>query len=78
MIEYDFEKILCVSANTKKEDLKEVFNAFVEKWQPAQAIESDLHQFVAEANQVSTLLSQRIAKEDKVLFPMLGLMPSRT
>ena len=28
MIEYDFEKILCVSANTKKEDLKEVFNAF--------------------------------------------------
>lgn len=28
MIEYDFEKILCVSANTKKEDLVDVFKAF--------------------------------------------------
>jgi flagellar biosynthesis protein FlhF len=28
MIEYDFEKILCVSANTKKEDLVNVFKAF--------------------------------------------------
>jgi flagellar biosynthesis protein FlhF len=27
-IEYDFEKILCVSANTKKVDLKEIFRAF--------------------------------------------------
>lgn len=27
-IEYDFEKILCVSANTKKVDLKEIFKAF--------------------------------------------------
>ena len=27
-IEYDFEKILCVSANTKKNDLKEIFKAF--------------------------------------------------
>jgi len=27
-IEYDFEKILCVSANTKKGDLKEIFKAF--------------------------------------------------
>jgi flagellar biosynthesis protein FlhF len=25
---YDFEKILCVSANTKKNDLKEIFKAF--------------------------------------------------
>lgn len=28
MIEYDFEKILCVSANTKKNDLREIFKAF--------------------------------------------------
>jgi flagellar biosynthesis protein FlhF len=27
-VEYDFEKILCVSANTKKGDLKEIFKAF--------------------------------------------------
>jgi flagellar biosynthesis protein FlhF len=27
-VEYDFEKILCVSANTKKNDLKEIFKAF--------------------------------------------------
>jgi len=27
-VEYDFEKILCVSANTKKHDLKEIFKAF--------------------------------------------------
>ena len=27
-IEYDFEKILCVSANTKKNDLKDIFRAF--------------------------------------------------
>ncbi len=27
-IEYDFEKILCVSANTKKDDLHDVFRAF--------------------------------------------------
>jgi flagellar biosynthesis protein FlhF len=27
-IEYDFEKILCVSASTKKSDLKEIFRAF--------------------------------------------------
>ncbi len=27
-IEYDFEKILCVSASTKKGDLKEIFRAF--------------------------------------------------
>jgi flagellar biosynthesis protein FlhF len=28
MVEYDFEKILCVSANTKKNDLKDIFKAF--------------------------------------------------
>jgi len=28
MVEYDFEKILCVSANTKKGDLSDVFKAF--------------------------------------------------
>ncbi len=28
LVEYDFEKILCVSANTKKSDLKEIFKAF--------------------------------------------------
>ena len=28
MVEYDFEKVLCVSANTKKIDLNEVFRAF--------------------------------------------------
>jgi len=28
MIDYDFEKILCVSANTKKHDLNDVFKAF--------------------------------------------------
>jgi flagellar biosynthesis protein FlhF len=28
LVEYDFEKILCVSANTKKMDLNEVFRAF--------------------------------------------------
>ncbi len=28
MIEYDFEKVLCVSANTKKNDLKDIFKAF--------------------------------------------------
>jgi flagellar biosynthesis protein FlhF len=28
MIDYDFEKILCVSANTKKDDLNDVFKAF--------------------------------------------------
>ena len=28
MVEYDFEKILCVSANTKKSDLDDVFKAF--------------------------------------------------
>jgi flagellar biosynthesis protein FlhF len=28
MIEYDFEKVLCVSANTKKRDLSDVFKAF--------------------------------------------------
>jgi flagellar biosynthesis protein FlhF len=28
MIEYDFEKVLCVSANTKKSDLKDIFKAF--------------------------------------------------
>lgn len=27
-VEYDFEKILCVSANTKKNDLNEIFKAF--------------------------------------------------
>lgn len=27
-VEYDFEKILCVSANTKKRDLNEIFKAF--------------------------------------------------
>lgn len=27
-VEYDFEKILCVSANTKKGDLKQIFKAF--------------------------------------------------
>jgi flagellar biosynthesis protein FlhF len=28
MVEFDFEKILCVSANTKKNDLKDIFKAF--------------------------------------------------
>lgn len=28
MVEYDFEKILCVSANTKKGDIRDVFKAF--------------------------------------------------
>ena len=28
MVEYDFEKVLCVSANTKKGDLSDVFKAF--------------------------------------------------
>jgi flagellar biosynthesis protein FlhF len=28
MVEYDFEKILCVSANTKKGDIQDVFKAF--------------------------------------------------
>jgi flagellar biosynthesis protein FlhF len=28
MIEYDFEKVLCVSANTKKNDLSDIFRAF--------------------------------------------------
>jgi flagellar biosynthesis protein FlhF len=27
-VEYDFEKVLCVSANTKKRDLNEIFKAF--------------------------------------------------
>jgi flagellar biosynthesis protein FlhF len=28
MIEFDFEKVLCVSANTKKNDLRDIFKAF--------------------------------------------------
>ena len=50
--------------------LGDVYNAFAAKWRTPQAIDDDFEGFVAESGEVFAALGDRIARENRELYPL--------
>ena len=55
---------------TEMGDLSEIFKTYIEKWLSSESIETDKRGFIAETQSLFAALSDRIRRENEILYPV--------